>query len=85
MLKEIIKARRSIRKYKPELPSMETIEEILSLSIMGPSYASSRPVEFVIVTEKENLKKLADMEMFGTQYLKAVSYTHLTLPTKRIV
>ena len=41
MLKEIIKARRSIRKYKPELPSMETIEEILSLSIMGPSYASS--------------------------------------------
>ena len=70
MIEEIIKSRRSIRKYKAEVPSMETIEEILSLSILGPSYASSRPVEFLLVTEKENLKKLADMEMFGTQYLK---------------
>lgn len=70
MIEEIIKSRRSIRKYKAEVPSMETIEEILSLSILGPSYASSRPVEFLVVTEKENLKKLADMEMFGTQYLK---------------
>lgn len=70
MIEELIESRRSIRKFKEEVPSMELIEEILSLSTMGPSYAASRAVEFVIVEEKENLKKLADMELFGTSYLK---------------
>lgn len=70
MLKDIILDRRSIRKYEDKKIDKELIEEILMYSLMGPSYGNARPIEFIVVEDKETLNKLAGIETFGTKYIK---------------
>ncbi|MDO5712869.1 MAG: nitroreductase family protein [Tissierellia bacterium] len=69
MLKETIFNRRTVRKYTNEVMEKELLEELLMYASMGPSNGNSHPVEFLIVEEKENKKKLADVERFGTAYI----------------
>ncbi len=70
MLKEIIKKRRSIRKYTDEAVPRDVLEEICMYALMGPSYANARPVQFLIVDDKEKLLKLSEIEKFGSGYVK---------------
>lgn len=43
----LIRARRSIRKYKPDMPPPEWIEAIVACASMAPSPSNSQPVRFV--------------------------------------
>lgn len=70
MVQEIILQRRSIRKYTEEKVDKSELEEMLMHALMGPSNANARPVQFVVVEDKESLKKLAGVEKFGTTYIK---------------
>ena len=57
-----------------------------SLVVLGGVIVTTVGMWFTLQAEIEEAKKLPPSEVSRTEYdLKAVSYTHLTLPTKRIV
>ena len=70
MIKEIIDKRRTIRKFTDEKVNHELLEELLMYALMGPSYANARPVQFLVVEDKEGLEKLSEVERFSAKYVK---------------
>lgn len=62
---EIIKRRRSIRKYTEEPVSPEQIQALLEAAMAAPSASNRRPWEFVVITEEERLKALRARLPFG--------------------
>jgi nitroreductase len=56
---EVIKKRRSIRKYKDTPVPKEKILKILEAARIAPSAAHRQPWHFVVVEDKETIKKLA--------------------------
>ena len=55
---DIIKNRRSIRKFKEHTLSKETIQEIIKGGLLAPTSKNKKPVEFIVVEEREDLLKL---------------------------
>lgn len=62
---EIIKRRRSIRKYTEEPVSQEQIQALLEAAMAAPSASNRRPWEFVVITEEERLQALRARLPFG--------------------
>jgi len=56
---DLLKSRRSIRKYKDKEIEPELVEEILKAGLLAPSSRGLRPWEFVTVRDKEKLKILS--------------------------
>ena len=50
---DVIKERRSIRRFKPDPVPREKIEEILTLATRAPSAINLQPWEFTVVVSKE--------------------------------
>lgn len=64
-LKEAIRARRSVRKYVPNVPiPEEDIKTILEAAMMAPSACNCRPWEFVVVRDPEIKEKLVSVHPF---------------------
>ncbi len=57
--------RRSIRKYEDKPVEKEKIEKILKAAMQAPSAANQQPWEFLVIENKETLKKLADMSPYS--------------------
>uniref|UniRef100_A0A7C5RJ53 Nitroreductase n=1 Tax=Fervidobacterium thailandense TaxID=1008305 RepID=A0A7C5RJ53_9BACT len=57
-LKDVIFKRRSIRKFKNKEVPKETLIDIVKHALLAPSGRNSRPVELVIVTDKELIAKI---------------------------
>jgi len=55
---EVIKGRRSIRKYKDEKIDKKVLEEIVDAAKYAASARSEYPWSFVVITEKERVKEL---------------------------
>ena len=51
--------RRSIRKYKDQSIDSQTIREILRAGMYAPSAVNSQPWEFLVITDRTELKKLS--------------------------
>ena len=64
--KEVIKKRRSIRKYKDTPVPKEQILEILEAARIAPSASHRQPWHFIVVEDKETIKKLAKSEWAAT-------------------
>ncbi|MFQ5924363.1 MAG: nitroreductase family protein [Dehalococcoidia bacterium] len=62
---EIIRTRRSIRKYEPEPISEEEINKILEAGRWAPSAGNSQPWRFIVLRSEEMKKKLADTLTWG--------------------
>jgi len=56
---EVIKKRRSIRKFKKKEVEQEKIEEILKAAMYSPSAAHRRPWEFIVIKNQELKDKLS--------------------------
>ena len=56
---ELIIKRQSIRKFKPDQVSKEMIREILEAARIAPSGGNRQPWQFIVVQNKEMIKKLA--------------------------
>ena len=56
---DVIKDRRSIRKYKQELVPQEVFQRILETVIYAPSAHNAQPWRFIIMTELERKEALA--------------------------
>lgn len=56
---ELVKRRRSIRRFKNTPVDAESVKMIMEAALMAPTSKSSRSWRFIIVEEKEQLEKLA--------------------------
>ena len=62
---ELLKTRRSIRKYKSTPVETEKLEKCLEAARWAPSASNKQPWEFLIVTDAEKRKKLAEFHPYG--------------------
>jgi len=67
---ELIKTRRSTRKFTDQLLSPEQVELILKAALMSPSSKSRNPWQFLVIEDKEMLKKLAACKPHGANFLE---------------
>lgn len=67
---ETLRERRSIRKYKDQKVEKEKIDNILKAGLLAPSSMNKKPVEFIVVEDKETLLKLEACKAKGTLGLK---------------
>jgi len=66
----LIQKRRSIRKFLAKPVEEEKIDFLIEAALRAPSSRGFNPWEFVIVTERDLLKKLSDAKMHGSEFLK---------------
>lgn len=69
-LLEIMRKRRSIRKYTAEEIPEESLTKILQAGLLSASGKAKRPWEFIVVKDKEMLEKLSGCRAGGVQMLK---------------
>ncbi|MBE5983165.1 MAG: NAD(P)H nitroreductase [Paenibacillaceae bacterium] len=69
MLLDILKSRRSIRKFQNKEIEQEKIDTILKSALLAPSSRSIRPWEFVAVTNKEIINQLSQSRDPGSGFL----------------
>ena len=58
---ELIKSRRTIRKYKNEKIGREKIEKIIDAARWAPSAANLQPIEFLVIDRNEIKEKIANI------------------------
>ena len=63
---ELIKKRQSIRKYKDTPVPKELIIEILEAARIAPSGGNRQPWHFIVVQDKETIKKLAGRQEWAS-------------------
>ncbi len=75
-LDRLLKNRRSIRRYKPDIPPSEWIEEMIVCATHAPSPMNSGPVRFIkIGSEKIRAKIHEDLQKGHTGLLQEVEAT----------
>jgi len=67
---DLLKQRRSIRKYQDRAVEQEKLDIILKSALLAPSSRGIRPWEFIVVTDKEILEKLSQCKAHSSQFLK---------------
>lgn len=67
---EIFKNRRSIRKFKDEKIDKSIVDILLKSALLAPSSKNKKPVEFIVVEDKETIKKLTTCKRKGTHGLE---------------
>ncbi|MEM3617820.1 MAG: nitroreductase family protein [Candidatus Bathyarchaeia archaeon] len=58
---EVIKRRRSIRKFKPEQIPDHMLQEILECALLAPNARNQQKWHFTVIQNKEVLKKMVDI------------------------
>ena len=67
---DLIKNRRSMRKFTDEELSQDQVVALLKAALMSPSSKRSNPWQFVVVDNKETLQKLSLCKEMGAAFLK---------------
>ena len=62
---ECIKSRRSVRKYKEESISRETIEKIIESAAFAPSWKNTQITRYTIVENEAIKAKIAEEAVLG--------------------
>ncbi len=67
---DLLKTRRSIRKYLPKAVEPEKIKKISTAALMSPASKRSNPWEFIIVEDKDTMRKLSECRANGSKLLE---------------
>ena len=70
---EILRDRRSIRRYREEEIEAEKIELLKEAALRAPSSRGINPWRFVFVTDKSMLKRLSQAKESGSSFLKGAA------------
>lgn len=62
---EVIKIRRSIREYKDKPIPKDTLEKLVEAARFAPTARNVQPWEFIVITQPQTLKKIADLAENG--------------------
>ena len=76
---ELIKKRRSIRKFEDKKIPQEEIKEILKPALLSPSSKSKRPWRFIVTEESEKLDLIAKCKPVGAKFVTDASAAILIL------
>ena len=63
---ELLKHRRSIRTFTDEPVSQENIDSLLKAALLAPSSMGKKPVECIVVRNKETIARLKTYKKHGT-------------------
>ena len=55
----LLRARRSVRRFRPETPPREVIEKLLEAAVTAPSASNKQPWRFLVVTSAERIARMA--------------------------
>lgn len=66
---ELIKARRSMRKFTEEELTQEQVVTLMKSALMAPASKRSNPWQFIVVDDKETLKKLSFCKEQASQFI----------------
>ncbi len=72
ILESLLYDRRSIRKYKPDMPEEKMIESMISCASMAPSPSNKQPVRFVRIRSREKLKCIEESLSSGYEKLLGI-------------
>ncbi len=72
-LSELVKKRRSIRRYTDEKINRSILEDIVKIGMFAPSSYGQNPVEFVIVEDKAKLGAIAEAKRIGAPSVRSAS------------
>jgi nitroreductase len=67
---DLLKKRRSTRKFKETKIPGDIIDKLIKAALLSPSSRSIRPWEFIVVTDKIMLEKLAGSKEHSSSFLK---------------
>lgn len=76
---QLIKNRRSTRKFTEEPLKPEEVQAILRAALISPASKSSNPWQFVVVEEKEMLEKLSHCKKMGSKLIAGCSLAVIVL------
>ena len=71
-LLEIMRKRRSVRKYTGEMIPEKDLEKVLQAGLLSPSGRSLRPWEFILVRDKETLRAMSECRAGAAKMLEGV-------------
>lgn len=66
---ELIRMRRSMRKFTDEELSQEEVVALMKAALMAPTSKRSNPWQFVVVDDKDTLKKLSLCKAQASQFI----------------
>lgn len=66
---ELIKARRSMRKFAEKELTQEQVVTLMKAALMAPASKRSNPWQFIVVDDKETLKKLSFCKEQASQFI----------------
>lgn len=66
---EILRSRRSIRKFAPRTVETDKIDVLVEAVLRSPSSRGRSPWEFVIVTDPQRLERLSSAKQHGAEFL----------------
>jgi len=69
MFIELIRKRRSIRRFREDQIEAEKIEMLIEAALRAPSSRGSNPWQFIFVTDKELLKSLSQAKPHGSTFM----------------
>jgi len=55
---DVVKTRRSVRSYSPEMPPQEAVDRLIDAVRLSPSGSNRQPWKFILVTDPEKRKKI---------------------------
>ena len=59
MIDDVMAARRSVRRFKPDAPDRALIERLLAAAVTAPSASNKQPWRFLVVTSRPRIAQLA--------------------------
>lgn len=69
-LKEILKKRRSVRRFLPTAVPREVLLDIVNQALTAPSSRNMRTSRFIIVDDKATIERLSKMRDYGSEFMK---------------
>ena len=70
-LLEVIKNRRSVRKFKPKKIKMEDIMKVIEAGRWAASGRNTQPWEFIVITDEQQIRHFLDLFVEQREFLKA--------------
>jgi nitroreductase len=59
-IEEVMRSRRSVRRFKPESPGRERVEHLIEVACTAPSASNKQPWRFFVVDDRSTIDRMAD-------------------------
>lgn len=83
-LKEILKKRRSTRKFLSDAVEQEKLQRIVDMALTAPSSRNTRSTRLMVVTDKSLLEKMSGMRDYGSAFMKDATAAIVVMGDKEL-